>query len=182
MYNESFEILVQQQPAENHEQWFEAMANNLLRNYVIDTGMAIYRFMEIEFYYYSKEHPDEITYGFSRNHEKLPPRMKRLKKAQHQHLTWFFHYSGIDLVIGHEQNPGGILIRSLQRLDNGELLNGPFIVLLELLNQHVDIKGEKPLQLLLKRQDVSFDVSVKTKKRIGVNTGGYHDKLYNFNV
>ena len=83
---------------------FDVIANKLFRNYHIVKGDNTYDFLEIEFYFYSPNHRDLITY--SRNGRK--PGM------------WFFHMSGVDITFGSgdktDNRPlmyGGILIRSI---------------------------------------------------------------------
>jgi len=83
---------------------FNVIANKLFRNYHIVKGGNTYDFLEIEFYFYSPNHRDLITYP--RNGRK--PGM------------WFFHMSGVDITFGSNDkegdNPlmyGGILIRSI---------------------------------------------------------------------
>ena len=83
---------------------FCVIANKLFRNYHIVKGENTYDFLEIEFYFYSPNHRDLITYP--RNGRK--PGM------------WFFHMSGVDITFGtndkevdHPLMYGGILIRSI---------------------------------------------------------------------
>jgi hypothetical protein len=83
---------------------FNKIAGKLLCNYHIVKGENTYDFLEIEFYFYSPNHRDLITYP--RNGRK--PGM------------WFFHMSGVDITFGSNDkegdNPlmyGGILIRSI---------------------------------------------------------------------
>lgn len=83
---------------------FSKIAGELLCNYHIVKGENTYDFLEIEFYFYSPNHRDLITYP--RNGRK--PGM------------WFFHMSGVDITFGsgnkEGDNPlmyGGILIRSI---------------------------------------------------------------------
>ena len=83
---------------------FNAIANKLFRNYHIVKGENTYDFLEIEFYLYSPNHQDLITYPRKSN----KPGM------------WFFHMSGVDITFGSnpEENDnqlmyGGILVRSI---------------------------------------------------------------------
>lgn len=76
----------------------------LFHNYHIVKGDNTYGFLEIEFYFYSPNHRDLITYP--RNGRK--PGM------------WFFHMSGVDITFGSDDKEdnqplmyGGILIRSI---------------------------------------------------------------------
>lgn len=101
---------------------FECIAKRLFQEYYIKKGGNKYEFLEIEFYYYSENHEDIITY----------PRSIKGGK-------WFFHDSGVDISFASKcentdlssktRKPekdyfGGILVRSL--LKNGEkLITGP---------------------------------------------------------
>lgn len=102
---------------------FQTIAEELMCNYVIQKGGRQYVIVEIEFYYYSPEHRDVITY---------PRKMEAGR--------WFFHQSGVDLTfnsfdieqlvegkfkLGENARFGGVLIRGLRRLDNGDYIFGP---------------------------------------------------------
>ena len=93
------------------ERIFSEIANCLICDYCIKTDTKIFRFAEIEFYYFKKGEWDQewnsVTY----------PRNKKLGEL-------FFHYSGVDICFQtHLDNEGGyvefggILIRSLIELD-----------------------------------------------------------------
>lgn len=85
------------------EKCFERIANDLLKNYAIETHDSIYRFTEIEFYWYDeKHHKDFSTY----------PR----KHVDPNNGEWFFHYSGVDIALKNENGHGGILIRGIYDL------------------------------------------------------------------
>ena len=98
------------------ENEFSKIAKSLFCNYCIKTDTKIFRFAEIEFYYYKKDLWDQewnrVTY----------PRNKDAGEL-------FFHYSGVDICFqthlddkGGYLEFGGILIRSLIELDdNGAL-------------------------------------------------------------
>lgn len=80
-------------------------AKRLMCEYSIVKGDSYYQIGEIEFYYYSPNHKDIITYP----------------RHCFQGL-WFFHSSGVDLTIQSSEsgmNPsfGGILIRSIIKYD-----------------------------------------------------------------
>ena len=78
-------------------------AKRLMCEFCIVKGDFYYQIGEIEFYYYSPNHKDIITYP----------------RNCFQGL-WFFHQSGVDLTIqskvdGENPNFGGILIRSVRK-------------------------------------------------------------------
>ena len=64
----------------NIEQRFEEIAKHLFQGYCIKKGNDQYKLLEIEFYYYTKDFEDIITY----------PRNVSSGK-------WFFHDSGVDI-------------------------------------------------------------------------------------
>ena len=100
------------------EDAFYNIAKHLFNEYCIKNDTKIFRFAEVEFYYYKKDEWDEdwtkVTYPRNKNAGEL-----------------FFHYSGVDICfqchINENDNNnvefGGILIRSLVEVDdNGRLL------------------------------------------------------------
>ncbi|CAN5681953.1 hypothetical protein BH10BAC3_BH10BAC3_41710 [soil metagenome] len=178
----TFEELVLNKTDASIEKWFELMATELLNHYIIETPLAKYSIREIEFYYHSEKHPDTTTYGYSANFNKLAPRLQRLKDCQRKPLTWFFHYSGIDIVIGNNDNPGGILIRAIEKNDPKERIKGPLVVMLELLNQGVNADGNKPIELKLIWILQSKTVKPKTTIRVGIKNHPFAEKLYNYQV
>lgn len=110
---------------ESPEKSFPDIAKNLMCNYIIKKGKKRYAIVEIEFYFYSKEHPDYITY---------PRKMDAGR--------WFFHQSGVDISfesdielitkndkIIYKVNDnsifGGILIRGIYDIKNKTYIFGP---------------------------------------------------------
>lgn len=110
----------------NVNETFQEIAETLMWNYIIKKGNKRYAIVEIEFYLYTRNHKDFITYP------------RDLKAGR-----WFFHPSGVDITFeskditiesndsGNEvvilkENPlfGGILIRGIYKLpyidDNGK--------------------------------------------------------------
>ena len=112
--------LLQTYPIEEIDKIFDAIAKKLFNEYHIKKGDSTYDFLEIEFYYFDKDHPDYITYP------------RTIGKGK-----WFFHNSGMDISFESscvkdfnkkskaENNFfGGILIRSLVK--NGtDVITGP---------------------------------------------------------
>ena len=66
---------------------FQRLATVLFENHHIQKGDVLYDFLEIEFYYYSREHRDIITY----------PRTANAGE-------WFFHMSGVDITFKAKAN------------------------------------------------------------------------------
>ena len=101
-------------PTKEPQKLFQTIAEELMCNYVIQKGIQQYRIVEIEFYFYSRDHQDVITYP------------RDTKEGR-----WFFHPSGVDLTftsngieylkdgkykISDNAYFGGILIRGLYKL------------------------------------------------------------------
>ena len=84
----------------NPRESFVRIAEILMWKYAIKKGDKRYAIVEIEFYLYSKDHKDYITYP------------RTIKAGR-----WFFHQSGVDLTFeSNEISFGGILIRGLYKL------------------------------------------------------------------
>lgn len=93
----------------NYDLIFNIIAKEILTNYVIKKGSKEYAIIEIEFYFFSKDHPDVITYP------------RRVDAGQ-----LFFHQSGVDITFqSNEDHFGGILIRGIKDLSDGYLYLGP---------------------------------------------------------
>lgn len=104
---------------------FNQIANELFNDYIIQVNKNFYRLLEIEFYYNdSTDHKDTYTHGH---------------KWQKRSGYWYVHGSGIDIAIGDEQAPGGVLLRSIEKLvpapdhKNERYVFGPLNVLTELI-------------------------------------------------
>jgi len=93
---------------------FDKIADWLFNRVVLCVDNESFRFIEIEFYYYSDKHPDTYTYR---------------KKEQLEHGRWYDHSSGIDLTFGDEKsNYGGVLIRGIKNLKNEKYISKPLII------------------------------------------------------
>lgn len=110
------------------------IAQELFDNWGIECGDKIFRFAEIEFYYYKKEVSDGNNFDADWNRETYP----RSKNAG----DFFFHYSGVDICFqchfeeAKRDNEygefGGILIRSL--LDENQIIAGPLFCVNTMMN------------------------------------------------
>jgi 3-methyladenine DNA glycosylase Mpg len=108
--------------------WFTRIAEQLLNSSRLVVGRQPYRLVEIEFYYWSKAHPDPFTH---RN------------PIQFDIGHWYFHrthgvyrggsFKGLDLTFGQGDASGGILIRGIQTSD-GTLIDGPSLCVDHLLH------------------------------------------------
>ena len=152
--------------------WFQNIASELMCNHVIQKGKHQYAIVEIEFYYYSPEHHDVITY---------PRQMKSGR--------WFFHPSGVDLTfdsynitdkLGYKNAQfGGILIRGLRKLDNGEYIFGPLKCIDELWD-NFDAFGttaEMEYPVLKEHKAVVSPNLRACKRHIAIKEDKQHDKV-----
>ncbi|RYG11954.1 MAG: hypothetical protein EOO07_19800 [Chitinophagaceae bacterium] len=101
---------------------FEAIARTLFDNYAIQTDNALYRFVEIEFYWNSTNHIDNSTY--------------QRKHVDPKSGDWFFHFSGVDIALRNEQTGGygGILIRKIYDINSEKIINGPMVCAMKLFS------------------------------------------------
>ena len=145
------------------ESKLEECAKKLMGEYCIKKTDFFYQIAEIEFYFYSPNHRDIITYP------------RRCSKK-----LWFFHQSGVDLTIdsseGFEgQNPcfGGILIRSVIKYDNAgekqETICGPQKCVNELFDVLNAVDNSNELTPLLVKHDFGDVEVVSTQRYISFN-------------
>jgi hypothetical protein len=107
---------------------FGEAAEYLLGNCIIRCDSAEYQITELEFYYYSEIHPDPFVH----RHD------NQLRMG-----VWYFHDVGQDLTFGDGKNHGGILVRGIKSLDNGEFADGPVKVYDKLFNEkHLSINAQ----------------------------------------
>ena len=110
------------------EGWFTRIAEQLLYGSRLMVGGQPYRLVEVEFYYWSKAHPDPFTHR---------------DPIQFHIGHWYFHrthgvyrggsFKGLDLTFGDSDTSGGILIRGLET-PNGALIDGPSLCVDHLLD------------------------------------------------
>jgi 3-methyladenine DNA glycosylase Mpg len=108
--------------------WFTRIAERLLNRSRLVVRRRPYRLVEIEFYYWSKAHPDPFTHR---------------DPIQFHSGHWYFHrthgvyrggsFKGLDLTFGQGDASGGILIRGLETPD-GTLIDGPSLCVDHLLD------------------------------------------------
>ncbi len=150
----------------NIEQRFKEIANCLFQECCIKKGNDQYKFLEIEFYYYTKDFEDIITY----------PRNVSSGK-------WFFHDSGVDITFEskctdtdcscdrrkpNEDYFGGILIRSLLKNDK-EIITGPLKCSWSLFDVIDAFMLEKEdLPLIVNNKNEEFKIST-TSRYIPIN-------------
>jgi hypothetical protein len=108
--------------------WFTRIAEQLLNGSQLVVARQPYRLVEIEFYYWSKAHPDPFTHR---------------DPIQFHIGHWYFHrthgvyrggsFKGLDLTFGHRDASGGILIRGIETPD-GKRIDGPSLCMDHLLD------------------------------------------------
>ncbi|WP_162910571.1 hypothetical protein [Hymenobacter oligotrophus] len=106
------------------ESEFESIAQKLFDSYAIQTNNALYRLIEIEFYWNSPNHADNSTY--KRRH--VDPKAG----------DWFFHYSGVDIALKNDETGGygGILLRSIYDIDRKTIIKGPMVCAMKLFSEN----------------------------------------------
>lgn len=106
------------------ESEFENIARTLFDNYSVKTHDALYRLIEIEFYWNSPNHIDNSTY--------------KRKHVDPKSGDWFFHYSGVDIALKNEDTGGygGILIRGLYEINSKKIIKGPMVCAMKLFSEN----------------------------------------------
>jgi len=106
---------------DEYEDRMKQIAEFLLNEVVLMVNGKKHRFNELEFYITCKTHNDPFTHG---------------DETQRTTANWYFHrsgntyrsgtYKGLDLSIGkNDKEFGGILIRSIEDVENGKIICGP---------------------------------------------------------
>ncbi|MEX8548538.1 MAG: hypothetical protein V5804_13125 [Mucilaginibacter sp.] len=102
---------------------FDAIADKLSKDIILKINNARYQITDFEFYSFSEKLPDPYTH---------------LNKLQQQKGKLYLHGSGIDLTFGENKKHGGILLRSVIRLQDDKFemkqFNGPHLVATELFS------------------------------------------------
>jgi hypothetical protein len=147
---------------------FKSIAEVLMNKMCIAVGSKKYRIAECEFYYDDNHtYQDPFLYCNKNKREDKYPELK-----QKQRLQWFFHYSGLDITIGNGDNIyGGILIRSLQCVDDNTYIAGPLKSVNTLLNDaHNSITNDKSIMTLVElHKDQFYKIAPHQTTRIGLD-------------
>lgn len=117
---------------------FDTVADYLLRNCKILVDHRTYAVTEIEFYYFSEEHPDPYVH-------KHPNQLKT--------GIWYFHDVGQDLTFGSDGEYGGILIRGISSLDKSRYIDGPVKTFDEMFNRELRLDDAHSLVVKLEGMD-----------------------------
>ena len=158
---------------------FNVLANRFLNKMVLYVNSKKFRLVEIEFYLHTKEHsdsyahqdPDQLVYG------------------------WYFHkkgnsyksgtFKGLDIAMGQNRGPEnlryfGILIRSIQDLETGNVTEGPCLSVNKFL-EVAEVKSiaefvETKKELELKSEELKTE-EIFIGPRIGLNKDKYPEWL-----
>jgi hypothetical protein len=93
------------------QQWFDALAYQLMNNLRLTAGRSSYRITECEFYYSDIDHADPFIHA---EPQQMTAGQLYLNKA-----------GGLDITFGNAAYPafGGILIRGIRNLETGKYIN-----------------------------------------------------------
>ena len=144
---------------------FKGIAEEIFGNYHIEKNGQRYYFLEIEFYFCSKKHPDIITYPRNTTEGRF-----------------YFHPSGIDLTFRSEYKMldgkdeivdvnnqfafGGILIRKLLKWDTKQIIDGPHKCEWELFDSFdafQTMEKERP-RLVINHKPIEFSMKQSARK------------------
>lgn len=159
-------------PEKENEDGFKEIARILFDQYAIQKNDQLYRLIEIEFYWNSKTHPDQSTYG--RNH------------IQPIAGDWFFNYSGVDIALDNSEleGTGGILIRGIYDLHEKKVIKGPMVCAMTLFSGFKAFEGSIQTKLIQKEGLESFPIKSGPRKGLGKNAqiNGMHERNYAFSI
>ncbi|MDR2947589.1 MAG: hypothetical protein LBV71_00115 [Prevotella sp.] len=147
------------------EQSFDRIAKELLIENALYINDKVFRFTEIEFYYYNEEfHPDKYTHEHS------------LKEGQ-----WRFHNQGIDITFNSDDNlqiDGGILIRGV--LLDKKYINGPRKIITAFFEAFGNITDNT--NFILKSSEKRDVEIIKTFRQLPnkIEYPIYHEKHYRY--
>jgi 3-methyladenine DNA glycosylase Mpg len=156
-------------PEEAYPPAFAALADLLLNQAVLHVQGVEHRFTELEFYFKGRQHVDKFTHGDAMQ-----------KRFGH----WYFHrtggeyrsgtYKGVDIAIGSEDAPAGILVRGIERLDTQQLVDGPCLVV-----DHALALADAPsIPALVARFDLSIDPSDDSPLYVTRREGSLGKQVY----
>lgn len=133
---------------------FYNIAKQLFQHYYIEQGDVKYLFLEIEFYYHSRVHPDHI---------------KVYDRKCDEAGKFLIHSSGVDICFENKDEAyGGILLRHLLRIDkdgNRSVVAGPWDCCLALFN-YTD-KDNAPILRWQEKTDYMAEVKETTRYNAG---------------
>lgn len=151
-----------------YSKYFDELANMLMKHFVIAKGDDKYELVEIEFYLFTPEHQDVITYPRKIVKSENPDSgNKEDKLIPMEAGQWFFHQSGVDITFKCDETRfGGILIRGIKRTSDSKLINGPLNCVYHLwdeFNAFTPSLQEYPIIIPIEK---SLSNEIKSSKRI----------------
>lgn len=166
---------------------FKAMAEELFRKYRIVQGDVRYRFLELEFYYFSDTHQDIKTDGEPFVYKRFCDRPG----------CFFIHPSGLDICFKTIMNGdeavsyGGILIRSLLRIgakpDDRSVISRPWACMDALFNYtdsgtfpRIEEADEPDKNVRVEAARRYNDTPCKLKRPYCFYDSQYHEDKYNW--
>ena len=155
-------------PIDTIESTFTRIAEILLLKSYIQTANGNFRLLEIEFYFYNNNHRDIVT-------------MSRNEKAG----MWWLHNWGVDISFNSKKTQsnfyGGILIRSMAKLNSEEIICGPQNCCWELFYSSALEDNMAPKIIINDEGEVCEGEIGRTKRYITGKTKGI-DNEYRFFV
>lgn len=157
---------------QNPEAEFLLIANQLLNGFVIENHEGRYRLTEIEFYWNSDFFKDSSTY----NRKYVDP----------GHLSWFFHYSGVDIALRNEDTNGygGILVRGIYSINVKLAYKGPMVCAMKLFSGTSIFDSSIKTRLVACSDLEHLDVKSNVRTGLGKNAteSGTDQLKLNFSV
>lgn len=156
---------------------FDHIARRILNRRILKVSSFTFRILEIEFYYYSCDHPDPYVHCHS---------------EQLSNSAFYFHpkggsFKGLDITFGDEKTYGGILIRSIQNLETFQIVEGPSLVVNHLISilpnvkeyhsQHVE---EDSNFCLIKSRSVERTIFITPRVGLKPKENDYWKRDYRF--
>ena len=147
-------LFIDHQQNKTYNEWFQQMANELLKNYELCVNDKTYQIVEIEFYYKNENHHDTFVHCD--------------KMQLNTCCQWYFHrqfgksykegtYKGLDFTFGEEGKAhGGILIRSIvnNTNKNDKIIEGSCNV----VNEMLSVCGCSTINQLVEKDNFYLDV------------------------
>jgi hypothetical protein len=164
------------------EEVFKTIAQKLFNECVIKKGKDTYEFLEIEFYYYSKNHQDITTY----------PRDAKIGE-------WFTHLSGMDIAFNSEKKEdanrpksqkkhfineygGGILVRSIRKKypkDINDYYFGPLNTMIHLF-QNINFEAQNADNIPTIVEQNNMEIEIQKTTRYNIIAESYENKLTSY--
>lgn len=130
---------------------FKELAEKILLGYQLNLNDSYWDFTEIEFYFYNDIHPDPFVHPHS----------------DYSTGQFRLHGAGLDIAIGDGKNYGGILLRSIRKVGEKELVPSPLKVCDVIIANMGNI--EKSSISIVPKQNKSSDIIYQTP-RIGLSS------------